>query len=174
MVFELIRSAEASASLHSRICFQNLYAPSVSHPNLNLCIHNTIIDSGVQPVQAIDLMLSVFIHSDQPRTTQYPSRMLASMPWLPMCFDRNIAAFQGSRYQWAGMMCRVAPSRTGSTFLTAMTSSKTWSTSSSKGGSLYVTYMPLRILLTWRISAISCAKDIWRRDNAIDNELYAD
>ena len=46
MVFEVIRSAEASASLHTRICFQNLYAPSVSHPYLNLCIHNTIIDSG--------------------------------------------------------------------------------------------------------------------------------
>ena len=54
MVFELIRSAEASASLHTRIYFQNLYAPSVSHPYLNLCIHNTIIDSGVQPVQAIE------------------------------------------------------------------------------------------------------------------------
>ena len=64
MVFELIRSAEASASLHSRICFQNLYAPSVSHPNLNLCIHNTIIDSGVQPVQAIDQHTYRWWHSE--------------------------------------------------------------------------------------------------------------
>ena len=70
---------------------------------------------------------------------------------LQVCLDYQcasivtFAAFQGSRHQLAGMMCRVAPSRTGSTCLTAMTSSKTWSTSSSKGGSLYVTYMPLRI-----------------------------
>ena len=38
-------------------------------------------------------------HSDLPRTTQYPARLLASMPWLPTCFDRVIAAFRGSRYQ---------------------------------------------------------------------------
>ena len=88
------------------------------------------------------LMLSVFIHRELPNILH---------ECLQVCLDYQcasivtFAAFQGSRHQLAGMMCRVAPSRTGSTCLTAMTSSKTWSTSSSKGGSLYVTYMPLRI-----------------------------
>jgi len=97
------------------------------------------------------LMLSVFIHRELPNILH---------ECLQVCLDYQcasivtFAAFQGSRHQLAGMMCRVAPSRTGFTICNV--------------------YASTDLLLTWRISAISCAKDIWRRDNAIDNELYAD